>query len=134
MEIIDNRAKSIKCYFPEYTFVEKLQAISTKFRQEKDSGNLKENQLRHYYDIDCLLKTKRVQDFIGTPDYFEHKTKRFNLTDEQDLQKNEAFILSNKSVLKKYETGLKKIESLFYGEKPTMAGIIKNINPWLSKL
>ncbi len=30
--VIDNCAKNIKCYYPEYTFVEKLQTISTKFR------------------------------------------------------------------------------------------------------
>ena len=134
VEIIDNRAKSVKCYLPEYTFVEKLQAISTKFRQEQKSGSLKENQLRHYYDIDCLLKTKRVQVFIGTPKYFDHKSERFRSADEKNLQKNEAFIFSKKSVLEKYEVGLKKIESLFYDEKPTMAGIIENLRPWLSKL
>ena len=134
VEIIDNRTKSVKCYLPEYTFVEKLQAISTKFRQEQDSGDLKENQLRHYYDINCLLKTKRVQNFIGTPEYFKHKAKRFRSADEKDLQKNEAFIFSEQSVLERYEAGLKKIESLFYGEKPTMVDIIENIKPWLSKL
>ena len=65
LEIIDNRAKSVKCYFPEYTFVEKLQAISTKFRQEQNSGKLKENQLRHYYDIDCLLKQNVFRILLG---------------------------------------------------------------------
>ena len=77
VEAIDNRSKSVKCYLPEYTFVEKLQAISTKFRQEQESGNLKENQLRHYYDINCLLKTKSVQNFIGTPSILNIKLKGF---------------------------------------------------------
>ena len=30
IDIIDNRAKQVKCYCPEYTFVEKLQAVSAK--------------------------------------------------------------------------------------------------------
>jgi len=30
VDVIDNRAKKVKCYLPEYTFVEKLQTISTK--------------------------------------------------------------------------------------------------------
>jgi hypothetical protein len=32
--IIDNRAKAVPCYDPGYTFVEKLQTVSTKFRQQ----------------------------------------------------------------------------------------------------
>jgi hypothetical protein len=35
IEIIDNRAIDIACYHPGYTFVEKLQTIATKFRQEQ---------------------------------------------------------------------------------------------------
>ena len=30
--ITDNRAKGVACYDPGYTFVEKLQTVSTKFR------------------------------------------------------------------------------------------------------
>jgi len=33
VEVIDNRAVSVPCYSPAYTFVEKLQTVSTKFRQ-----------------------------------------------------------------------------------------------------
>ena len=36
-EIIDNRAKGVPCYDPAYTFVEKLQTVSTKFRQQRAS-------------------------------------------------------------------------------------------------
>jgi hypothetical protein len=32
VQIIDNRAKAVACYDPGYTFVEKLQTVSTKFR------------------------------------------------------------------------------------------------------
>ncbi len=35
VDIIDNRANSVACYDPRYTFVEKLQAISTKFRRQQ---------------------------------------------------------------------------------------------------
>ncbi len=41
VEVIDNRAKGIACYDPGYTFVEKLQTISTKYRQQqKDKQSL----------------------------------------------------------------------------------------------
>lgn len=36
VSIIDNRARNIACYCPEYTFVEKLQTISTKYRLEQE--------------------------------------------------------------------------------------------------
>src|SRR6266481_195315 len=35
VSIIDNRAKGVVCYDPGYTFVEKLQTISTKYRQQQ---------------------------------------------------------------------------------------------------
>lgn len=38
LDIHDNRAKAISCYFPGYTFVEKLQTIATKFRQENEGA------------------------------------------------------------------------------------------------
>ena len=41
VDIIDNRAPNIKCYHPGYTFVEKLQAIATKYRKEKDNRTKK---------------------------------------------------------------------------------------------
>jgi Nucleotidyl transferase AbiEii toxin, Type IV TA system len=35
VDIIDNRAKGVACYDPGYTFAEKLQTVSTKFRQQQ---------------------------------------------------------------------------------------------------
>ena len=37
VSIVDNRAKAVACYDPGYTFVEKLQTVSTKFRQQQAS-------------------------------------------------------------------------------------------------
>ena len=44
----DNRSINVKCYCPEYTFVEKLQTVSTKFRKQQESGSLSTNFMRHY--------------------------------------------------------------------------------------
>ncbi|MBB72137.1 MAG: hypothetical protein CMF50_07045 [Legionellales bacterium] len=50
--IIDNRALGVKCYQPEYTFVEKLQTISTKYRRYKTDPSFERvNFIRHYYDV-----------------------------------------------------------------------------------
>lgn len=54
VDLIDNRALGILCYNPEYTVVEKLQAISTKFR---DTGKMPSDFFRHYYASALLCRT-----------------------------------------------------------------------------
>jgi len=39
VDVIDNRAKAVPCYDPGYTFVEKLQTVSTKFRKQQADGS-----------------------------------------------------------------------------------------------
>jgi len=46
--VIDNRAVDIACYRVGYTFVEKLQTIATKFRQEREDKIKKQNLMRQY--------------------------------------------------------------------------------------
>ena len=54
-DLIDNRATDIFCYDPQYTFVEKLQTIATKFRKEMKTGEVSTNYMHQYYDIYSLL-------------------------------------------------------------------------------
>jgi hypothetical protein len=68
VSIVDNRAKAVACYDPGYTFVEKLQTVSTKFRQQQASKEFPINFMQHYYDIYGLLQRPDVQAFIGTAD------------------------------------------------------------------
>lgn len=70
--ITDNRALQIACYHPGYTFVEKLQTIATKFRQEREDNKTYPNLMRQYYDVYCLLANPQVQAFIGTEEYNTH--------------------------------------------------------------
>lgn len=92
VEVIDNVAKDIICYNPEYTFVEKLQTIATKFRNELKTGVESKNYMRQNYDVYCLLDDQRVLDFLGTKDYNSHKEKRFPKADLAiPLNENEAF-------------------------------------------
>lgn len=60
VNIIDNIAKEIQCYLPEYTFVEKLQTISTKFRQQQENEKDPVAFIRHYSDVAQLLRQQRV--------------------------------------------------------------------------
>ena len=56
VDVIDNRAIDVACYHPGYTFVEKLQTVSTKFRKQQEDGDFPANFMRHYYDIFRLLR------------------------------------------------------------------------------
>ncbi len=51
VDIIDNRAKAVACYDLRYTFVEKLQTVSTKFRLQRQGGESPVGFMRHYYDV-----------------------------------------------------------------------------------
>src|SRR5215470_10739094 len=73
VDITDNRAKGVVCYDPGYTFVEKLQTVSTKFRRQQADGSDPVEFMRHYYDIYELLRHPEVQKFIGTDAYKAHK-------------------------------------------------------------
>jgi hypothetical protein len=55
VDIIDNCANAVACYDPGYTFVEKLQTVSTKFRLQQAKQDSPTPFMRHYYDIfsDC---------------------------------------------------------------------------------
>lgn len=129
LDVFDNRAVGVKCYVPEYTFVEKLQTISTKFRQQQLDGRMPINFMRHYYDLFQLLRLSRVQKFIGSKEYFEHKERRFRSGDQKDIRKNEAFILSVDETRILYQTSFEKTRNLYFRRQPTfdeMMEVIKN--------
>ena len=46
--INDNRAIDIKCYHPGYTFVEKLQTITIKFRKEQKNPDAKNKNFMRF--------------------------------------------------------------------------------------
>ena len=134
VDVIDNRAKDVLCYYPGYTLVEKLQTISTKFRQQQASGKFPINFMRHYYDVYCLLDMPDVQKFIGTPDYLAHKKKRFRTGDDPMIAKNEAFLLSDKKTQEQYAEAYRQTPRLYYAGQPPFNGILKRIQEWAAKL
>ena len=127
VEIVDNRAKSVACYHPGYTLVEKLQTISTKYRQQQESGSFPINFMRHYYDVYCLLQASDVQNFIGTTAYQVHKQKRFRSADNPLISENEAFSLSTPETRQLYTQAYDETAALYYQEQPDFNNILKAI-------
>jgi len=134
IEIIDNRAKSVACYDAGYTFVEKLQTVSTKFRQQQVSKESPLPFMRHYYDIYSLLRLPEVQKFIGTEAYKKHKEKRFRGGDNLNISQNEAFSVSDPATRESYAKAFTESAALYYGDKPTFEQILAEIGKWTSKL
>lgn len=134
VEILDNRALGVACYHPGHTLVEKLQAISTKFRQQQDTGVFPPNFMRHYYDVYSLLQDPTVQAFIGTQAYLDHKTKRFPRADNPVIAENETFVLSDPDVRQKLQKAYAASSALYFRGQPAFDDILAEIAKWAPKL
>lgn len=134
VDIIDNRAVDVACYHAGYTLVEKLQTISTKYRQQQETGSFPVNFMRHYYDVYCLLQNEEVQKFIGTPDYLAHKERRFRSGDNPMIAENEAFLLDNPDVRAQYAEAFKATRALYYKSQPEFDDILKEISKFIKSL
>jgi len=127
-ELIDNRAVAVKCYLPEYTFVEKLQTITRKVRQQRIRGEFMPNFLRHFYDIHQLFKQDRVKNFIGTEKYDLHKRDRFRGEDNSELKQNLAFNFdSDKTLFDEYKQMFDRVRALFISTPPSFEEIYASI-------
>ena len=130
--IKDNKAQGIICYKPEYTFVEKMDAIIRKYKKYQESKNISENFIRHYYDLYCLLGQAEVQNFIGTKPYQIHKEER--LKKLSDIVNNhQAFSLSNSKEKQLFEREYVKQKNLYYKGQISFSKILKRITKYSIK-
>jgi len=133
LKYADNRAREVLCYNPEYTFVEKLQTVVKKYGQFRETGKFSPNFLRHYYDIYQLLDTEEVQKFIGSPEYLEHKRKRFRSMN-QNVAECGAFSIEDESIRKQFEAEYSKTASLYYRGQTPLDTILSRIKRDLGRL
>ena len=134
VDVINNTAVDVNCYAPEYTFVEKLQTVSTKFRQQQALKTDPTPLLRHYYDIAQLLDLDAVNNFIGTDGYESYKEERFRTGDIRKISENEAFLFSDPETYKLYESAFSKSTNLYYSGQPTFDEIMKKIKSHIERL
>lgn len=138
LNLIDNRAKDIRCYHPGYTLVEKLQTISTKYRADQSEDNkdqAKINFMRQYYDVYHLLKRQKVVDFIATDEYSSHKQFWFRKADlEVPINENQAFILSDQDLRADYRQRYASTAALYYSGQPDFDEMLSFIATFLDRL
>lgn len=128
VDVIDNRAMAVPCYHPGYTFVEKLQTIATKYRREMETGAEVPNFMRQYYDVSQLLQDSRVQSFIHTSEYQQHKERRFPQKDFViPIPENQAFLLEDPAIFQRYQRRYESTRSLYYKGQPNFAQLIDTI-------
>lgn len=132
VDVTDNRAIDVACYHPGYTFVEKLQTVSTKFRKQQEEGDFPANFMRHYYDIFRLLSEPEVRDFIGTEDYIAHKAARFRGADNPVLAENDAFLLSEPDTRALYARAYDQSRALYYKSQPHFDEIMSALSEMVS--
>lgn len=135
VEVLDNRAVDIVCYHPGYTFVEKLQTIATKYRQEQEDKQKSSNFMRQYYDVYNLLNNTKVQEFIGTPEYIAHKERRFPKVDLNiPISENEAFLLTDSEIRSQFTKRYVDTSTLYYNGQPDFDVLLERIHSYLDKL
>lgn len=134
VEILDNRALAVPCYHPGYTLVEKLQAISTKFRLQQAGGAFPPNFMRHYYDVAALLGDPSVQAFVGTKEYLDHKARRFPKADNPVIAENPAFTLSDPATRTDLRRAFESSAALYFRGQPAFEDILAQIATWSPKL
>ena len=83
--------------------------------------------MRHYYDVYELLRRPDVQKFIGTDEYKLHKQKRFRQGDNQNIARNEAFILSDAKTRALYAKAYEAGSALYYADRPNFEEILTEI-------
>ena len=134
LEVEDTRAVGIKCFNPEFTFVDKLQTICRRFRQWRDRNDpqkdLPRQFSRHYYDLYMLLAVDRVKQFIGTPAYETYKAEKIKGADAEEFAARSAFTLPDAGTYNLFEKEFKALNGLLLSPGPSFKEVIERIRVW----
>jgi len=130
-DVIDNRALGVKCFNPEYTFVDKLQTICRRFRQHRGRNDPQRDRprhfLRHYYDLYMLLDVERVKAFVGTDDYEAYKQQKLKTTDAKEFASREAFMLKEAKTFELFAEEFKVMSFMLTPPRPSFADLLARI-------
>lgn len=130
IDVTDNRALAIKCFNPEYTFVDKLQTICRRFRQYRDRKEERDRPrqfLRHYYDLYKLLGVERVKQFIGTAAYETYKREKLRGLDAQEFAARTPFTIDDDETRRLFEAEFGSLNNLLLSPGPTFKELIERI-------
>lgn len=131
LKVIDNRALGVKCFNPEYTFVDKIQTICRRFRQHRERNHPQKDRprhfLRHYYDLYMLLGVKRVQNFIGTTQYQAYKKQKLKTMDAKEFDSRDAFMINDAKTRALFEKEFTAVSIMLTPPRPQFSEIVKRV-------
>jgi hypothetical protein len=134
LDVIDNRARGVRCFNPEYTFVDKLQTICRRFRQHRDRRDPDKDAprlfLRHYYDLFMLLGVPRVKGFIGTAAYEEYKKQKLKTLDAKEFESRGALTLDDPKTYALFEREFERLGPLLLAPGPTFKVLIDRLREY----
>ena len=135
-QYIDNTAKAVLCYHPGYTLIEKLQTIIRKYRNLNSPEDYNRNNfMRHYYDVYCLLGNEDIIAFTKTPDYEKHKLARIKGTDKTiPIAKHPALLIEDAEIRESFKTRYKATSKLYYNGQPEFDDVLARIATHLPQL
>jgi hypothetical protein len=129
LAVNDNRAKDVPLYQPEYTLIEKLDAINGKYR----SGKHPREWVRHYYDVHMLLKLPRVATFVGSDAYKDYMRERFQ--DEVGrIAELPAYRLEDTERFAALKQAHEAEKGLYFEPQPSFDKIAAHLREWSPKL
>jgi hypothetical protein len=127
VDVVENRAKGVKCFNPEYTFVDKLQTICKRFRQHRDRNQERDRPrqfLRHYYDLFKLLELERVRMFIGSSKYQTYKQEKLRGQDAKEFNSRIPFTFPDIKIYHHFEKEFESMNSLLLAPGPTFKEVV----------
>lgn len=136
LDVSDNRARGVSCFNPEYTFVDKLQTVSRRYRQHKSRGEERDRPrefLRHYYDLYMLLGMDRVTAFIGTPDYDKYKAEKLKGLDAEAFASKKPFTLDEDGTIALFEKEFTSMNTLLLSRGPSFKEVAERLREYASK-
>ena len=134
-DICDNRAMAVECYLPEYTLIEKIDAVTKKHWKFRRDGIPPINYIRHYYDIHCLLKDEKVRAFTHGKTFKLHMSKRTRHPGRvMPLSKNPALLLSNPEEFAIFERSYIAKKVIYYQGQPAFKDVLTTIRDWVANL
>ncbi|MBI5247779.1 MAG: nucleotidyl transferase AbiEii/AbiGii toxin family protein [Elusimicrobia bacterium] len=134
LSVVDNRAPAVKCFNPEYTFVDKLQTICRRFRHHRDRNDAQRDRprqfMRHYYDLFMLLGVERVQAFIGTEAYTVYKTEKLKGADAAEFAARTPFTLPTADSYALFDEEFESMNTLLLGPGPRFKEVVQRLREY----
>lgn len=131
IDVFDNRAPGVRCYNPEYTFTDKLQAICRRYRQFRERNDPEKDRprefLRHYYDLYMLLGVPRVKAFIGTEEYQAYKKLKFRPSDGKYFETREPYRLDEPKIYDLFEQEFGRMNTMLLAPAPKFKDLIERL-------